>query len=130
MVIVEIKSVNEKVTSLIKRFQKKTAIIDTYVFQQEGLFYAGSKNDSEITEIVTPMVASIMNTAFQMDEFLQIGEFFHARFSGKKHSLIIIPFGERFLLMVKVKTHGFSKKLKRYIYSNVRSLNRWLETRI
>ena len=123
-------SLNEKLCSLINRFQKKSSILDTYILQREGLFCAGSKTNLEITEIISPMVASIMNTTSQMNGFLQTEEASQTIINGKKYAIIIIPFGERFLMMLKVKTRGFSKKLKRYIYSNVRSLNKWLETRV
>jgi predicted regulator of Ras-like GTPase activity (Roadblock/LC7/MglB family) len=123
-------SLNEKLSALINRFQKKSSILDTYVLQQEGLFFNGSKTNPETTEIISPMVASIMNTTSHMNEILKTGESSQAIFKGKKYSIIIIPFGEGFLLIIKVKTRGFTKKLKRYIYSNVRSLNKWLETRI
>ena len=92
------------------------------------MFYAGSKNEVEITEIISPMVASIMNTTSQMNGILDMGKSSQAMFKGKRYSIVIIPFGEKFLLMLKVKTRGYSKKLKRYIYNNVRSLNKWLNT--
>jgi predicted regulator of Ras-like GTPase activity (Roadblock/LC7/MglB family) len=123
-------SIYEKLDSLITRFQKKKSILDIYVLQREGLFYAGSKTEPEVTEVISPMVASIMSTTSQLNQFLQIEDSTWTVFTGKLHSIIIIPFGESFLLMLKVKTRGYSKKLKKYIYNNVRSLNTWLETHI
>ncbi len=119
-------SLNQKFRSLINRFRKKTGIVDTIVLQSDGLFVAGSRNDAEIIEIVPPMLASIMNTNKQMRDLLHVEGSNSALFHGKVRTLLVFGLGEKFLLLVVVKTQALSRKLKSYIYRNARSINHWL----
>jgi len=121
-------TLKEKITSLIVQFQKKTGIVDSLLLQREGLFFKGSRNDPTYTEIIPAMIASIMNTGLQMQEVLEMEEAFTLIFQGKKRSICTFPLGEKFFLVLIIKSQALNRSLKRYISRKIRNLNRWLET--